>query len=370
MTSFASRLWVGWPSLFVLAALLALTACEATPSSSPPPEGPGTTGPLQSCILSSDRLVDSGVARDGIPALTDPSLVEANDDQADYLSDSSRVIGLLRSDTALAVPHNILWRHEIINLNDWGGRDLAVTYCPLTGSSLVFDREAVDGAEFGVSGLLFDNNLVMFDRRTQESIWPQMSRDALCGRAVGTDLEMVPAIEMRWDEWSALHPDTKVVSSETGHGFLYTDRSYPYGNYNRRDNDRLLFDGTPIDERRPPKERILGLPSNRRGIAFPFGELEESPVRVIERTVGNEQMVVFWSREARAAMAFKTSASFAVEGGRIVDEATGSAWTIEGRAVRGPRTGEALEPVEEAYTAFWFAWAVFQPGTTIWTSGS
>lgn len=370
MTCVVSRFWDGCPSVPVLAALLVLTACETTPPGSPPSNGPDPSHPLQSCVLSSDRLVDSGVARDAIPALTDPPLVERDAENAGYLSDSSRVIGLLRSDTALAVPHNILWRHEIVNLNNWSGRDLAVTYCPLTGSSLVFDREAVDGAEFGVSGLLFDNNLVMFDRRTRESIWPQMSRDALCGRAVGTELEMVPAIEMRWDAWTALHPHTKVVSSQTGHGFLYSDRSYPYGNYNRRHNDRLLFDGTPIDERRPPKERILGLPNNRRGIAFPFGELDESAVRVIERTVGNVSVAVFWNRNARAAMAFETSVSFAVEEGRIVDEATGSLWTIDGRAVRGPRTGDTLSPVEEAYPAFWFAWAAFQPGTTIWTSGS
>jgi hypothetical protein len=69
-------------------------------------------------------------------------------------------------------------------------------------------------------------------------------------------------------------------------------------------------------------------------------------------------------------MAFETSASFSVENGRIVDDETGSVWSVEGRAIEGPRAGERLTPVSEAYVAFWFAWASFQPETTIWTPGS
>jgi hypothetical protein len=69
-------------------------------------------------------------------------------------------------------------------------------------------------------------------------------------------------------------------------------------------------------------------------------------------------------------MAFETSATFSVEDGKIVDEATGSVWTVEGRAVDGPRAGERLPAVEEAYVAFWFAWAHFQSNTTIWTPSS
>jgi hypothetical protein len=118
--------------------------------------------------------VFSAATRDGIPALTDPELVTPDSPWVEYLLPTDRVIGLEIDRQFLAVPHNILWWHEIVNFNDLG---LAVTYCPLTGSSMVFRRDVVQGAEFGVSGLLFKNNLVMFDRAAvggEDSLWPQM----------------------------------------------------------------------------------------------------------------------------------------------------------------------------------------------------
>lgn len=177
------------------------------------------------------------------------------------------MIGVLREGQALAVPHNILWFHEIVNF-DRDGRSFAVTYCPLTGSSLAFDRAAVGGAELRVSGLLFDNNLVMYDRRENRSLWPQMNRQANCGANVGTRLSMVPVVEMRWARWKALHSDTKVVSSRTPYARDYREGNYPYDDYEQRDNDRVLFD-MPIDERRPRKNAFLGFRMGRLG-ALPF----------------------------------------------------------------------------------------------------
>ena len=332
---------------------------------------------LDNCTIQTDRLADGGVPRDGIPALNnytadDDRLVGPNDEQADYLAGDDRVIGLLFGDHALAIPHNILWHHEIINVDDVAGRTFSVTLCPLTGTTLAFDRSAVNGAEFGVSGLLFNNNLVMFDRRENESLWPQMNRQANCGADVGTSLGMLPVVVMEWDHWTDIHPDTKVLSNNTGHSRNYTARGYPYDDYNDKNNDRLLFDATPIDDRRPPKERVLGIPvGDDRGLALPFGELDDgSTARVVEVTVGGEEIVVFWSRDARGAMAYRPmldgqSLTFSTtENGRFVDDETGRTWTLDGRATDG---SARLEPVKTAYMSFWFAWPVFQPKTDIWT---
>ncbi|MFB6230492.1 MAG: DUF3179 domain-containing protein [Salinibacter sp.] len=326
---------------------------------------------IENCALPTDRLISGGVGRDGIRSLDQPSLVESEAESAEYLADSSRVIGLLFGDKPLAVPLPLLWYHEIANFDDWGGESFAVTHCPLTGSSLVLDRDAVDGAEFGVSGLLFDNNLVMYDRRAEESLWPQMNRQAGCGAATGTELSMLPSIEMTWGRWKALHPDTRVLPLED-----FDEVSYPYGNYRAPQNERLLFEGTPIDDRRPPKERVLGIPvesgeKHGRSLALPFGALDDgSAVRVVTVTVDSTAMTVFWSRKAQGAMAYETSTSFSVEDGRIVDDATGSVWTVDGRAVVGFRKGDRLEPVNDAYVAFWFAWAAFHPDTRLWTPPS
>ena len=107
------------------------------------------------------RDLISGTVKDAIQALSDPSMIPADHRDADYLLPTDRVIGIEIDGEYLAFPHNILWWHEIVNMNALG---LAVTYCPLTGSSMVFRRDVVGGVEFGVSGFLFKNNLVMYDR--------------------------------------------------------------------------------------------------------------------------------------------------------------------------------------------------------------
>lgn len=325
-----------------------------------------------SCAIPTSNFADGGVGKDGIPALTDPNFVNAN--EADYLADPDRVIGLQVDGQAYAVPHNILWWHEIANLN-FDAVQVAVTYCPLTGSSLAFDRAVIDGAEFGVSGLLFNNNLTMYDRTNQESLWPQMNRQAGCGPRTGRRLTMYPIVEMTWEGWRTLHPNTKVVSEGTGFSRDYTTSGYPYGDYEERNNDRLLFD-VRIDDRRPPKERVLGIPGDgpdsEGGVAYPFGALDDgTPRTVINDMVGGEAVVVLWSDATQGAMAYHPVVdgqrlSFEDRDGEIVDAETESVWTVTGEAVSGPMQGTRLEPVDRAYVAFWFAWALFQPETTVY----
>lgn len=348
--------------------LLSLGACDAFRGSQSNESEDAVE--IDDCSIPTGRLV-SATQKDAIPALTNPPLVTANAEESGYLGSDDRVIGLQSGDSPLAIPLNILWHHEIVNLDhDPYGR-IAVTYCPLTGSSLAFKRDEVHGAEFGVSGLLLNNNLIMYDRGDQQSLWPQMSRQAKCGAQSGESLEMIPAVEMTWQRWKTLHPDTELLSSETGYDYNYRASGYPYGNYRKIDNERLLYD-MPIDTRRPPKERVLGIPGGARGgIALPFGALDSTgSARVVKVSVGGQTSTVFWNRDADGAMAFRTSLSFSTTDGQILDDETESAWSIEGRAIRGPRKGDQLTPVGEAHTAFWFAWAAFHPETEIWTSSS
>lgn len=345
---------------------LVLAGCDGAGSASGPRDGTGM------CSIPEDQLIDGGVGRDAIPALNDPVLVEAGEPGGDYLGERERVIGLVVDGQAIAIPHRIGWIHEIVNL-DLGDRRVAVTYCPLTGSSLVFDRSAAGGANFGVSGLLFRNNLIMFDRSSQESLWPQMSRGARCGPRDGTPLEMVPSVEMTWDRWTSLHPDTRLPGHLPGEGQSFKSYTYPYGNYEERDNETLLFPMRGrLDRRRQPKERVLGIPGIP--LAFPFLELAsgDGPT-VAAADVGDRNVVVFWDDEGRGAGAhYPTSGGreleFVVRDGAIVDTETGSTWTVEGRAVAGPMAGRELEPIPEAHVAFWFAWAAFHPGTGLWTA--
>lgn len=323
-------------------------------------------GSQLNCTIAESEIFNGGPGKDGIPALTDPTMVPAGDPDAAYLRNDDRVIGLLFGDEVLAIPLNILWWHEIVNLN-LPGHQVAVTHCPLTGSSMAFDRSAVDGAELGVSGLLYRNNLIMYDRNTEESLWPQMLRGARCGDATGQDLPMMPVVEMSWEGWRSLHPETRVVSSDTGARRDY--QSYPYGNYDRVDNPQLLFPLARVDERRPPKERVLGIPTGNGGLSFPFGELASLGSAA---AVEWEDEVVFWDGPGEAAMAYSrtledgSELTFQAVDGEIRDNETFSVWNVEGLAVSGPMAGTRLEPVPEAYVAYWFAWAAFHPGTDLW----
>ncbi|MFW6201279.1 MAG: DUF3179 domain-containing protein [Gemmatimonadota bacterium] len=360
---------LGFPLVFPLAIVLALGGCDAIGGSSGPEGRPDVQ-----CSIPQSRIYDGGPPKDGIPALSDPDFVGRIGPDAErsaYLADDDRVIGLLVDGEALAIPHNILWFHEIVNL-DRGDRRLAVTYCPLTGSSLAFDRAPVGGGEFGVSGLLFRNNLLMYDRTSEESLWPQMMREARCGPRDGTMLPMYPIVEMTWDGWTSLHPETKVVSSATGHDFDYRASNYPYGNY-ESPSSPPLFPMEEVDDRRPPKERVLGIAAEGEPVAFPFGELDGDVLRVVHTEVDGKAIVVFWDGDRRAAAAFRPSVdgetlSFEVIDGTIVDRATGSDWRVDGRAVAGPLAGSHLPAFETAYVAFWFAWAAFHPETAIWTA--
>jgi hypothetical protein len=294
--------------------------------------------------------------------------------EAEYLREFDRVIGIEIAGEFLAVPHNILWWHEIVNLDDYG-IPIAVSYCPLTGSSMVFDRSAVNGADFGVSGLLWRNNLIMFERRNDgatESWYPQFMRGARCGPRDGEDLPMYPSTEMRWDAWKALHPEAKVVSGVQGYGRNY--RSYPYGNYEAINNGETLFPSEEHDRRRPPKERVLGIPRNNGfGMAFPFTELHDLGDQAVvhDDVQGTRDIVVFWSTEAETAVAFTPSVNgqaltFEARDGGYFDVENGSEWNLQGQAISGPLEGSALSLVPEAFISFWFAWSTFHPNTGIY----
>lgn len=257
------------------------------------------------CDLDARYLADGGVGRDGIPALTDPLFLpaEPRTDAISYFRPTDRVIAYWSAGEWLVIPHNVMWRHEIVNLPE-----VAVTYCPLTGSTLAFARGGVDGAEFGVSGLLYKANLVLYDRnRPEESHWPQMMGQARCGPRTGQTLVRVPVIEMTWEGWMDLHPDSKVLAltPEMFDPALYFFNPYGF-EYETLDNPDFLGFPIPLDSRRPPKERVLGLPGgDGGGTAYPFRAMAEvGDLAVFEVEHSGGPAVVFWDATRQAAMAY------------------------------------------------------------------
>jgi hypothetical protein len=353
----------------MLAALLITAGCTADlPGIIVHPFDPDNPGE-PNCLIAENEIFLAASGRDAIPALSDMDIVLPTNSAAQYIEPDDRIIGIRIGADVVAIPVKILWYHEILNV-DLAGRPFAVTHCPLTGSSLAFDRGPAGGVEFGVSGLLYRNNLMMYDRNDVNSLWPQLSMGARCGPRKGTDLAPYPVMEMTYSSWLEMHPTTWVLSGNTGHDNRYNVD--PYGDY--ASNDEVLFP-VELDFRRPLKERVLGVRDGAGGVAYPFGDLaslgELAVVEHIGADIGDGSTFVFWDSEAQTAAAYSnvvdgSELTFEVVGDQIVDQETGSVWQVNGVAVSGTHAGVRLQQVSESYIAFWFAWAAFEENATLW----
>ena len=323
------------------------------------------------CLIPQNLIVSGGPGKDGIPALTNPAVVPA--EIADtFLVPEDLVLGVVINGEARAYPHGVLWWHEIIN-DVLGGRPILVTLCPLTGSGIVSDPVLTGQLHnFGVSGLLFNNNLIMFDRGT-DSLWSQMRLDSICGDLAGTRPPLLPVVQSTWAAWKAMHPNTTAVSFNTGFNRNYN--RYPYGDYDGIDNTQLLFPQTNIDPRLPMKENVLGITHGGLARAYPVYEGGVTRGAINDVVNGLSLLVVFDSPSELAIPFDRTRESGEVLTFELVDNAgfpfllrdqqTDSLWNLNGVAVSGLLEGERLRKIP-TFTAFWFAWAAFNPQTELY----
>ena len=215
---------------------------------------------LSKATVPVEEIHSGGPPKDGIPALSKPRLIAAK--AATYLAAGDRVIGVAIEGEARAYPIRILNYHEIVN-DVLSGKPIAVTYCPLCDSAAVFDRETPRGLrEFGVSGLLYNSNVLMYDRDEKaESLWSQLQTEAVAGVQVHNRLKLLPLELTTWSDWQSRHPAATVLSPETGHQRDYS-RS-PYDSY--FSTPQLMFPVEPSSNRLPTKEKVLGRAGGRQG---------------------------------------------------------------------------------------------------------
>ncbi|MDP6442408.1 MAG: DUF3179 domain-containing protein, partial [Pirellulaceae bacterium] len=222
-------------------------------------------------IIEKSEILRGGPPIDGIPAITKPSFVAAAETR---LPDDDRVIGVVEGDQAKAYPLRILTHHEVVN-DRIGETPIAVTYCPLCDSSAVFDARIGDREiEFGVSGLLYNSNVLMYDRGSENpSLWSQLKQVAVAGEHVNDRLRMTPFEVSTWKTWREKHPETLVMSTQTGFGRNYNVD--PYDGY--VDSPILMFPVKPTDQktRLPAKTLVLGVWTEKGAKAYPVKALRE-----------------------------------------------------------------------------------------------
>lgn len=272
----------------------------------------------QKCLVPCDEIVMGCPTKDCIPALSrggEAEMVAAESDEAAYLSDDAVVLGVAMDGEARAYPHNILWWHEIYN-DQIGQTDYSVTFCPLTGSGIVF-RGQLDGksTDFGVSGRLYNSNLVMYDRGAKEdTFWVQMIGQGVRGPQKGERLETMPVVETTWATWKKMHPDTLVVSSDTGHSRDYS--RYPYADYRTDDSDTHRPTNPDYKDTYRAKDRVLGLVGDSTSRAYAFPELQKKGDRVVvnDRFEGEPIVVAFEAFEGRERLGTAIPFSATVDG--------------------------------------------------------
>ena len=223
--------------------------------------------PTDEWLVPFSEVFSGGPGLDGIPSLQNPqrvgiqSLYGVNGNN--FLEEEDLVVGIRVGNEIRAYPHRVLDWHEIVN-DDFTDEKLALIYCPLTGTATVWNR-TFNGSTttFGVSGLLYNTNIIPFDRRTL-SFWSQMRGDCVNGELLGMEVDIYPVFETSFRTWRGLFPDSEIVSTETGYQRDYTE--YPYGEY--RTNEQLIFPVANFDKRLPAKERVLGIEVNGKTKAY------------------------------------------------------------------------------------------------------
>jgi hypothetical protein len=279
---------------------------------------------LSDALIPEHEILKGGPPRDGIPAINFPKFESA--EVATWLDGDDRVLGVVINGQARAYPVPILNYHEIVN-DRIGDQHFAVTYCPLCGTGIVFSSD-LDGEslQFGVSGLLYNSDVLLFDRNSN-SLFSQIMAKGITGRFKGFELERLPVSHTSWQNWLERHPGTEILSRETG--FRRDYGRTPYDDYDKI--RRLYFQ---VSNRAPddyhPKEQVLGVEIGSSFKAYPFAELKQLGQSRFSDHLATQDIEITWNEKANSAQAFDSN-------------------------------DDEIATV----IAFWFAWYAFHPETEV-----
>jgi hypothetical protein len=282
---------------------------------------------LNGSLVPIDEILPGGPPKDGIPAIDEPIFISASN--AKNMKKNERILGVTRNGISKAYPVNILNYHEIVN-DDFDGEAIAITYCPLCGSGIAFKANVANHTlKFGVSGLLYNSDVLLFDRRTH-SLWSQILSKAITGSLKGNKLTRIPINHTSWADWKEQHPNTLVLSQKTGINRNYQNN--PYAGYDLHED--IVFPVKFRSKGYHPKEQTFGLIINNKAKAYPFVELSKTSKKnivVIKDKIGGQAFTIRFNKKHYSVQAFDTH-------------------------------GKQIEGV----TLYWFAWFTFNPETDIY----
>ena len=353
-----SAIAIGWFSFHPFLKNIEQTSVTDSVSESEIPNGEirVTNGVKHNIHL--DDLVSGGPPKDGIPSINNPKF-ESVSDADQYLRDDLLGVGIVDGDEQRFYPFQILVWHEVAN-DTIHETPILVTFCPLCGTAIVFDRR-VDNVthEFGVSGKLYNSNLVMYDRET-DSYWSQASGKAIVGELTGNELELYPFFEnIKWGDWKTRYPHGKVLSRDTGSTRDYTRT--PYSDY--ENSPSIWFPVANKDDRLEPKTWITGMTIHDKTKAYPLDRVAKE--RVINDVLEDTSVLVVKDPQNGVNAFERGRRTYSIDvTDDLIDNETHSTWNYEGVATSGTLMGEKLTRIQ-MIPSFWFSWVAFYPDTLL-----
>ena len=302
-----------------------------------------------------EEIVWGGALFDKIPSLDNATMQSA--DEADYLLDSDLVFGVSINGDTRAYPLRIMGWHEMVN-DTVGGVPVALAYCTLCGSGILFNTRPADRTfVFGSSGLLYRSNKLMFDRQTN-SLWNQFTGEPVVGPLAGSDikLQVLPLTISSWKDWRSLHPQTRVLSLATGYSRNY-DSGFVYREYFASPD--LMFPAA-VNEESPlhQKDIVFGVRAFAASKAWPLHVFENTSV--LNDRVGRESLVLIGDAETRTVRAYRReeSETFSRTDLGKLKTAGGTTWILS-EDFLSSKSGDQRRARIPGRLSYWFAWENF-----------
>lgn len=329
-------------------------------------------------LISLEELCMPGPIKDDIPAIDIPLFVDIND-ASSWITPAEPVLSLVINGRAKAYPLQILIWHGVVN-DYLQGIPVAVTFCPLSYSPAVYER-TIKGRilEFGVSGMLRNSNMIMYDTTTQ-TLWQHFTGNAIVGDFTPVKLRSISSQLISFEEFSTGYPAGTVLSRDTG--FMREYGLNPYVGYDCVSNVPFMFTGT-VDARLSPMEKVISI--NIKGAARSYPDYMTKSRGVINDYIAGTPIAIFhtngmvsaldrqWIKNSRLVGSTGVFSrclgdyelTFTHIGEHFVDEQTRTVWDITGKAIKGRLLGEHLKPVNHK-NSFAFIWLVFNPAGEIY----
>ncbi len=343
--------------------LLQIISCQTNLQ---PPNNPNDPSKLD-WLIPRNSIINRGITKDSLPPINNPNFI--NSSQV-TLNDNDLVIGVNILGIFKVYPENIMAYHDVVN-DVIKNKKIAVSYCPYTGTSMVWETTNLQGISpaFSATNYLYNSNDILYDSISQ-SYFQQMLSKYVAGSLSGYTLNNFGIVETTWSTWKYMFPGTQVMSPATG--FSYNYKLDPYAAYKK--SDSIYFYTTPIDKRLALKEKVLGLVVGGHAKIYRMSSFADT-VSVIQDNFQGLSVVLAGSQKLNFIVCYESKIPNGPEltftphsheaSNIIMIDNEGNKWDIFGNAVDGPRRGQHLTATN-SMMGYWFAFGAMFPDPLIY----